>query len=119
MAVKWRYFGVIFKKNSLIMVLSNDYRNDFTFQITCPSKPLTTYIGTYTHRCVPQLGLLNDRVESGNQADTMVAGTIIHVETIINFKNKFTVTIKFGLCVLEDWKISFRSLNLHATLIVS
>ena len=32
---------------------------------------------------------------------------IIHVETIINFKNKFTVTIKFGLCVLEDWKISF------------
>lgn len=22
--------------------------------------------GTYTHRCVPQLGLLNDRVESGN-----------------------------------------------------
>ena len=53
MAVKWRYFGVIFKKNSLIMVLSNDYRNDFTFQITCPSKPLTamrvfkTYY--YTH----------------------------------------------------------------------
>ena len=64
---------MIFKKNSLIMVLSNDYRNDFTFQITCPSKPLTTYIGTYTHRCVPQLGLLNDRVESGNQADAMVA----------------------------------------------
>lgn len=23
------------------MVLSNDYENDFTFQITCPSKPLT------------------------------------------------------------------------------
>ena len=39
----------------------------------CLSKPLTTYIGTYTHRCVPQLGLLNDRVESGNQADAMVA----------------------------------------------
>ena len=63
---------MIFKKNSLIMVLSNDYRNDFTFQITCPSKLLTTYIGTYTHRCVPQLGLLNDRVESGNQTDVMV-----------------------------------------------
>lgn len=49
MAVKWRYFGVIFKKNSLIMVLSNDYENDFTFQITCPSKPLTALRIFKTH----------------------------------------------------------------------
>ena len=73
------------------MVLSNDYRNDFTFQITCPSKPLTTYIGTYTHRCVPQLGLLNDRVESGSQADTMVADDhnprrVLAMETLISSK---------------------------------
>ncbi len=27
----------------------------------------------YTYICVPQLGLLNDCVESGNQADEMVA----------------------------------------------
>lgn len=91
MAQSWRYFGVIFKKNGFIMVLSNDYRNDFTFQITCPSKPLTTYIGTYTHRCVPQLGLLNDRVESGNQADAMVADDhnprrVLAMETLISSK---------------------------------
>ncbi len=46
----------------------------------------------YTYICVPQLGLLNDRVESGNQADAMVAGTIIHIETITLFSNKHTNT---------------------------
>lgn len=53
LAQSWRYFGVIFKKNDFIMVLSNDYRNDFTFQITCPSKLLTALrifkIHYYTH----------------------------------------------------------------------
>lgn len=75
MAVKWRYFGVIFKKNSLIMVLSNDYRNDFTFQITCPSKPLTALRifknHYYTHN--RDLLLSVGSVESGSQADAMVA----------------------------------------------
>ena len=54
------------------MVLSNDCKNDFTFQITRLSKPLTTYISTYTHNTYRNLVLL-DCVESGNQADAMVA----------------------------------------------
>ena len=33
LAQSWRYFGVIFKKNGFIMVLSNDYINGNTFQI--------------------------------------------------------------------------------------
>ena len=75
MAVKWRYFGVIFKKNSLIMILSNDYENDFTFQITCPSKPLTTLRIFKTHYYTHNRDLLLNvgSVESGNQADAMVA----------------------------------------------
>lgn len=66
---------MIFKKNSLTMVLSNDYRNDFTFQITCPSKPLTTLRIFKTHYYPHNGALLLSvgSVESGNQADVMVA----------------------------------------------
>lgn len=47
--------------------------------------------GTYTLTRVPQLGLLNDRVESGNQADAMVADDhnprrVLAMETLIPSK---------------------------------
>ena len=66
---------MIFKKNSLIMVLSNDYENDFTFQITCPSKPLTALRIFKTHYYTHNRDLLLSvgSVESGSQADAMVA----------------------------------------------
>lgn len=54
------------------------------------------------HRCVPQLGLLKVVWNPVAKPTRWWQMTIIHIETIINFKNKFTVTIKFGLCVLED-----------------
>ena len=57
------------------MVLSNDYENDFTFQITCPSKPLTALRIFKTHYYTHNRDLLLSvgSVESGSQADAMVA----------------------------------------------
>lgn len=81
---------MIFKKNSLIMVLSNDYENDFTFQITCPSKPLTALRIFKTHYYTHNRDLLLSvgSVESGNQADAMVADDhnprrVLAMETLI------------------------------------
>lgn len=46
--------------------------NGNTFQIV--PKQAFNYLHQYVYsQYVPQLGLLNDRVESGNQADAMVA----------------------------------------------
>ena len=75
MAVKWRYFGVILQESSLIMILSNDYENDFTFQITCPSKPLTALRIFKTHYYTHNRDLLLSVGKCGirNQADAMVA----------------------------------------------
>ena len=67
--------------------------NDFTFQITCPSKPLTAMRIFKTHYYTHNRDLLLSvgSVESGNQADAMVADDhnprrVLAMETLIPSK---------------------------------
>ncbi len=58
----------------------------------------------YTYICVPQLGLLNDCVESGNQADAMVADDHNPRREVAygnsNIPSKWLFMFKTGTCLL-------------------